>query len=149
MFKHNSTGVDPNQAFPVMPEGWYEFKIFDAMEKTSKSNNPMIECICQVINDAQWKGQEITHYVVFLPKEKKGAGISVHFRKAINEPFGGDDIVNADNWKGKRFRGYVVIEDYTPKEGKNAGKKFKQNKISEIEAPAEPNLSAEESSVPF
>jgi hypothetical protein len=132
-----------------MPEGWKEFKIFEATEKTSSKGNPMIECACKVINDPQWNDTEITHYVVFLPKEKKGAGISVHFRKCINEPFGGDDVVDANNWVGKRFRGYVVVEDYTPTTGKNAGKKFKQNKISEIDLPSDPNLSASEAEVPF
>lgn len=148
-FKHNSTGVDPNGGFPRLPEGWYDFKIVDATEKVSSNGNNMIECSCKVINNPEYPDHEVSHIVVFLPKERKGAGISVHFRKCLNEPFGGDDEVNADNWKGKRFRGFVVEDSYTVKAGKNAGKTFKKDKIVDVEPPAEPNLSAEEASVPF
>lgn len=150
MFKHNSQGVDPNGGFPRLPPNqWYDFKITEAEEKMSSNNNPMIECTCKVINNPAFPDHEVQHIVTFLPKEKKGAGISVHFRKCINEPFGGDDEVDARNWVGKRFRGFVIEDSYTPKTGKHAGKTFKKDKISEIEAPTEPNLTAAELSVPF
>ncbi len=146
-FKHDSTGVDPNGGFPLLPSGaWYDFKIASATEKVSANGNNMVECSCKVINDEKWKDHEVTHRIVFLPATSKGAGISVHFRKAIGEPYGGADEVNADNWVGKRFRGYVETDEYTATKGKNIGKKFKQDKIVEIEAPTVPNAEIE---VPF
>lgn len=124
-FKHNSTGIDPNNTFPTMTDGWYTFKIKEAEEKTSKKGHDMILAKCSPVNEPSFEDVTIWHYVVFIPKGEPGDGISVHFRKAIGVPFGGDDLVDAEDWVGRKFEAYVITEKY---EGKS------RNKISEVRA---------------
>lgn len=117
-FQHDSRGVDPDD-FPILPDGWYPFKIFDAEESKSKKGLPMVVVKSQVFNDPRYSGQSVWNFIVFLPKDRPGAGISVHFRKCIGVPFGGDDIVDASEWIGKKFMGEVIAETY---EGKRRNK---------------------------
>jgi hypothetical protein len=148
-FYHDSTGVDPDApAVALLPDGWYPFKIFDAEELESKKGNPMVLAKCQVFNDPRYPDQEVWHYVTFLPKDAKGAGISVHFRKCIGVPFGGNDLVDAEDWTGKRFMGKVLTEEY---EGR------KRNKIVEVSPmpketagkTAEPVAAGQDEEIPF
>jgi hypothetical protein len=134
MFKHDSTGVDPD-VFSLLPEGWYPFRIFDAEELRSSKGNNMVFAKCEVFNDEKFNGEKVWHYVVFLPKENRGAGISVHFRKCIGVPFGGDDIVDANEWKGKKFMGKVAHSEYVNKEGN----RVKNCKIVEV-SPLDPDM---------
>lgn len=115
-FKYDSTGIDPDAKFPLLPEGeWFPFKIYDAEEMTSKKGNPMILAKCEVVGDERYVDMDVWHYVVFIPKGSKGDGINVHFRKCIGVPFGGDDAVDADDWVGKRFMGKIGHEAYQGK----------------------------------
>lgn len=118
-FRHDSTGVDPNSTVALMPDGWYTMKITEAEEMTSKKGNPMILAKCSPVNEPDYKDASIWHYVVFIPKDQKGAGLSVMFRTAINVPCGGDDVVDAEDWVGKKFSAYVMQETY---EGKTRNK---------------------------
>ena len=102
----------------------------------------MIRAKCECLDD-RYKGYNVWHYVIFLPKESAGAGISVHFRKSIGVPFGGDDVVDASDWEGKRFMAYVVQETY---EGQTRNK-FK--KISPMRDSTVEQSVSEEESVPF
>lgn len=147
-FKHDSTGVNPNGGFRLLPENaWYEFKIIDTKEELSQKGNQMVVCECEVINNDQWNGTQVTHFIPFLPPGSKGASISVHFRKCIDEPYGGVDDVTPENWVGKRFRGYVVLDKFVNKKGNQSTK----NKISDVEPLVAPTLvpAVEGLDVPF
>jgi hypothetical protein len=116
-FMHDSSGIDPDQEFPLLPEGqWFPFRIYEAEELTSKkSGNPMILAKCEVVGDDRYADMNVWHYVVFIPKGKPGEGINVHFRKCIGVPFGGEDEVDAEDWIGKRFMGKIAHEVYNNK----------------------------------
>jgi hypothetical protein len=123
-FNHDSTGVSPDAPMILlMPDGWYTFKIKEAEELKSKKGNDMILVKCKPVNDEQYEDVTIWHYVVFIPKGSPGEGISVNFRKSIGVAFGGNDLVDADDWVGRKFKAYVTSETY---EGKT------RNKISEV-----------------
>jgi len=122
-FLHDSTGVNPDVQYDLLPEGWYTFRIYEAEEMESKKGYPMILARCEVVGDVRYKDSSVWHYVVFIPKGQKGDGISVHFRKCIGVPFGGQDEVDARDWMGKKFMGYAVQETY---EGKT------RNKIAKV-----------------
>lgn len=128
-FNYDSTGIDPDAKFPLLPEGeWFPFKIFEAEESTSKkSGYPMILAKCEVVGDERYADMNVWHYIVFIPKGQKGDGINVHFRKAIGVPFGGDDAVDAEDWVGKRFMGKIAHETYNGKTN---------HKIAEVSAMA-------------
>ncbi len=115
-FRHNSTGVNPNATISMMPDGWYTMKIVSAEEQTSKKGNDMILVKCSPVNEPEYKEATLWHWVVFMPRGEKGDGISVHFRKCIGVAFGGDDIVDAEEWVGKKFAAYVSRELYKEKE---------------------------------
>lgn len=114
-FRHNSVGIDPDNTIALMPDGWYTMKITEAEEMTSSTGYPMILAKCSPVNNPDFADASIWNYVAFIPKGEKGDGISVHFRKAIGVPFGGDDVVDADEWVGKKFSAYVIRETYKGK----------------------------------
>ena len=122
-FRYDSTGINPDVTYDLLPEGWYTFRIYEAEELESKKGNPMVLAKCEVVGDQRYGDVHIWHYVTFIPKGKPGDGVNVHFRKCIGVPFGGDDEVEARDWMGKKFMGYAVQETY---EGKT------RNKISKV-----------------
>lgn len=126
-FRHDSTGIDPDDTSTValVPEGLYTLKIFEAVEQVSSNGNNMVQVKCHIVNLPEFKEAELWHWVVFIEKGEKGDGISVMFRKAIGVPFGGDDIINADDWVGKKFQANVIQESYKDKKGTTR----KRNKI--------------------
>jgi len=136
-FKYDSTGI--TSEFPLLPEGWYDFKIIEAEETQSSKGNNMVLAKCQVINNPDYD-DILHHYVTFLPPDNKGAWINVAFRKAIGVPHGGDDIVDADDWIGKRFKGFVVEDEYQGQK-KNKIQKVSPLKDSDEGEPAAVKLS--------
>lgn len=115
-FQYDSTGIDPDQEFPLLPEGqWFPFRIYEAEELTSKNGNPMILAKCEVFNDERYADMNVWHYVVFIPKGKAGDSINVHFRKCIGVPFGANDVIDAEDWVGKKFMGKIAHEEYKGK----------------------------------
>jgi hypothetical protein len=59
-----------------------------------------------------------------MPKDKPGAGMSVHFLKTIGQPYEGQVNIDSTQWVGSEFRGYVIQDEYQGKKG---------NKIKGIE----------------
>jgi hypothetical protein len=137
MFQHDSTGVKMDN-IELLPEGWHPFKIMAAEEGKSKSGYPQVLTKCQSLDprfpDSKW----VWHWVTFLPKDHKGAGIPLHFLKSIGEPFEGEFTVEAANWQGKKFMGFVTVETY---DGKT------NNKIKQV-SPF-PEEAAAEDPIPF
>jgi len=121
-FPYDSTGIDPDRKFPLIPEGWQRFTIAETEESTSKAGNPMVKVIAKVA-DGKFAGQLIHHYVVFMPKGSKGDSINVHFRKCIGVPWEGNVDVNPPAWRGKAFMGKVGVDSYDGKQ---------RNKITEV-----------------
>lgn len=140
-FRHNSTGIDPDAVYPLLPDGWFPFKIVEAEAMQAKSGNNMVLAKCKCIDDRYSDCGVIWHYVVFIEKGEPGEGISVHFRKCIGEPYGGDDVVDTDSWEGKKFMGKVKTETYDSK---------KRNKIAEV-SPFKADAAAKksDSDIPF
>ncbi len=138
-FKHDSSGIESNSTVLLMPDGWYTMKIDEAEEMKSQNGNNMILVKCSPVNEAQYTEMSIWHYVVFLPKGQKGDGISVWFRKAIGIPVGGNDVVDADDWVGRKFKAYVSQDTY---KGKTRNKIIKVDTLEFI--PQD-----EEAEVPF
>lgn len=123
-FYHDSTGVSTDRAFKLLPDKqWFPFKIVSTEESKSKSGYDMVKCVCEVIDDPNHAGSTVWHWVVFIPKGNDGDGMSVHFRKCIGQPYGGNDLVDPDSWRGARFMGKVAISEYNGKQN---------NKIVEI-----------------
>lgn len=139
-FPFDSTGVDPEaKSYKTLPEGQvFEFKIMEAEEMRSKKTGyPMVKLRAEVVNDAEWAGVGVFHYVVFIPKGLPGEGINVHFRKSIGVPYGGNDVVDAGEWVGKKFRATTKVDEY---EGK------KNSKISAVESRED---AKDEAEIPF
>lgn len=124
-FKYDSRGVEvKGPVVKLLPDQrWYKFKITETEEQVSQKGNPMVKCVCQVVNEPEYLGHELWHWVTFLDKEAKGAGIAINFLSAIGEPHDGVFDVDSDDWVGKRFEGWVITDEYNGK---------KNNKINMV-----------------
>lgn len=121
--RYDGTGVDASGGYPIIEkEGWYPFRIVVATEGTSKNGNYQVT-VDAVCLDPRWKDYPVRHWVTFLPKEQKGAGMALHFLKTIGEPHEGVIDVDPMSWERKVFMGKVVINEYDGK---------KNNKFAEI-----------------
>lgn len=141
-FPYNSDGIDIEPKRKLIPEGDYDLEITKAEESvTKKDNYPCVIVEFKVIDSLTLNGKRIPfHYVVFLPKEKPGANIAVHFLKTIGQPFEKDFVVEAYKWIGKRLRARVSIE-------KSLDGKYENNRIKWVN-PYE-GAQPKEESVPF
>ena len=122
-FQYDATGVSMDG--PLLPNQKFTFRIMEAEEGTTKENRyPLVKVRADVVNDPEFSGWPVFHYVTFMPKEKPGAGIAVHFLKTIGEPYEGTFDVHPDNWIGKTFQAQVTTEEYQGR---------KNNKFKNIE----------------
>lgn len=126
-FIHNSKNIQPSSGkFPVYPEAEYAIVIEDATEGISQGEKtmgfPMITMTCAIIENVSYQGKTFKHWVVFMPEGMDGAGMSVHIRKCLGVPYGGEDEVNASEWIGKRLRVKLKVDN----------KPFKDKKTGEM-----------------
>lgn len=114
-FLYDATGISAGGVM-VAPEGVYTLKIVDATDekegfpRVSKKGFPMVYAKCEIANDGEWLGTPISHWVTFMPKGEKGAGMAVNFLKTIGEPYENQLEVKPQNWIGKQFRAKISVE---------------------------------------
>lgn len=123
--RYDGTGVDAEGGFPIITEeGWFPFRIVAATEGQSKNGDyqVVVDAVCL---DAKWRDYGVRHWITFLPKEQKGAGMALHFLKVIGQPYEGVFDIEPKNWERRMFMGKVIVSTY---EGK------KNNKFAEIAA---------------
>jgi len=113
-FTYDAEGIDPDQ-YSVAPEGLYALVIVDEKDGLSKNGDRQVTCKVMIESGPQ-KGKKFTHYVTFLPKEKKAAGMAVHFLKTIAQPWEGQIVVTPEDWIGSRFNGFVKVETWNNRE---------------------------------
>jgi len=157
-FLHNSTGIEP-ESKPVrelIPDNtWVVLEIKDYEEKETKKGDNMLVLECDCVSPPDYDGSKVWHGVVFMPKERegkkvKGAGMSVHFRKCLGLPYGGNDAVNGEHYLDKKFKALIGIQDYQDKEGNWK----KKNTVWEVmpmeQTPASPKpAEVDDDSTPF
>ncbi len=154
--KFDATGIEPTSQGQgkLLPKQWFTFEVIDftsqagaqyPMEGVTKKNNyPKVDFLVEVVDQGEFKGERVFHTVTFMPKDKDGAGMAIHFLKSIGQPFEGKLDINTDDWIGKRFMGYAIVDEYNGK---------KKNKLGEIK-PVEfysPEIAkaAKEDTVPY
>lgn len=153
-FAYDATGLDPDQSYPLLPEGkWFPFRIFETEEKESKSGNPMVVCKCRPFNvPAEYREFEVWHYVTFMPPDQKGASLNVHFRKCIGVAWEGNVDVEADDWVGQTFMGKIGHEFYNGKKNHKIVEISPMPKGQETEQPEPPAAavaSKKDKDIPF
>lgn len=93
------------------------------------------------VNSGPYIGAAIPfHYVTFLPKDNKGAGMAVHFLKTIGQPYEGKYKVDHLKWRGKILKADVEEEEYNG---------YINNKITAVEAVEEAKKEDVLEEVPF
>jgi hypothetical protein len=125
MFDFDGTGIDSEQKNfekKILPKGWYDWEILDFVSKsgdqypkegfTKENKYPKVDILLSCVSAGPFQGERIFHTVTFLPKEKAGAGMAIHFLKTINQLWEGKFSVNALDWIGERFQGYTVTDEY-------------------------------------
>ncbi len=133
----DATGIEPTAQgqSKLFPKQWFMFEVVGHTTNdgrryplegfTKKDNYPKVDSLCECVDPGEYEGQRIFHTVTFLPKDKDGAGMAVHWLKSINQPFEGKVNVDVQEWVGERFMGYPIIDEYNGK---------KRNKFGEIKA---------------
>lgn len=133
-FEFDGTGivVEEKGDKKLMPKGNYNYEIVSFLSKAgdeypkegkTKNGDPKVDFLAEV-TDGPFKGNRVFHSVTFLPKDSKGAGMSIHFLKTIGQPWEGKFSVTPSEWVGSRFRGYTIEDEYNGR---------KSNKIKGID----------------
>ena|ERR1041385_4688876 len=131
-YSYDSTGIDPDKkgGGKLVPEGWHLWRIKKAEPTKSKSGNFMVKLECEIINNIDLMGKTLPHWVTFLPKDKQGAGIAIHFLKVIGQPWEGKFNVVVADWVGGEFRGRTEDQPFTSQKD---GKEYTSSKIVEVD----------------
>lgn len=138
MFDFDGTGIVVEQKKfenKIMPKGWYSFVILDFTTKDGSKTYPLegetkenhykkVDFLAEVTTEGEFKGERVFHSVTFMPKEKPGSGMAIHFLKTIGQPWENKFKVDSQEWVGAEFKGYVVEDEY---------KGFKKNKIAQVD----------------
>ena len=120
-FDYDATDVKEGE-FVLIPDGEYVLEILEVAHKKTRNGDDMA-----VVDFVVPDGRRIRfHNVTFLPADRNGAGMAVHFLKCLGEPHEGKVNVNLRNWIGKKLLGTVTSE-----QGKN-GKWY--NKVASVSA---------------
>jgi len=137
MFNHDAAAPTTGGGSTLLPAGNYDLVITKAEDKDKDGNqlksskgHPMVKATCEVINNPDFNGSKVFHNVTFLPKDAKGAGMSSHFLKCINQPYQGDVSVDPEAWIGEKFKSKIQPREYEKKDGTKA----KTNDIKEVMA---------------
>lgn len=128
MFTHDAAEPTTGGGSTLLPAGTYDLVITKVEEKKSSKGHPMINVTCEVLNNPEFNGAKVFHNVTFLPKGDKGAGMSSHFLKCINQPYEGAISVDPDKWVGEDFKAKIQPREYDKKDGTKA----KTNDLKEI-----------------
>ena len=141
-FEFDASGIKPSGGFEPVPKGTYLLKIIKATEKRSKSAGYPQVVVDFEVQDKDYLGKKIRfHNVTFLPRDKEGAGMAIHFVKSIGEPFEGPLQIDATRWVGKLIIGSVDIEmDWN---------NFPRNAVKGVRSMNSPLPEANEEGVPF
>lgn len=136
MFDYDATGIEPSSQGQnkLLPKQWFSFEIIEHTTKdgtksyplegyTKEKNYPKVDVLAQVIDNAEFQDQRVFHSVTFMPKDKDGAGMAIHWLKTINQPFEGKIAMDSQAWVGEKFDAYVIEDEYMGK---------KKNKFGEI-----------------
>lgn len=149
MIDFDATGIqvdDKQFTKKLMPKGTYEFEIIQFLSKAgkeypseglTKNGDPKVDLLVEVTTPGEFEGERLFHSVSFMPKDKPGAGMAVHFLKTIGQPWEGKLVIDPSQWVGQAFKGYVIEDEYQGR---------KSNKIKSVE-PILPN--APGSDLPF
>lgn len=139
-YNFNSKGQKPVPLgqFKMVPEGKYLLEIQEDYEEgyTNGAGYYKVKINFLVKKPNNYAGYPVKFFTVtFIPTGEKGAGLALHFLKTIGEPYEESDALDVDpaRWVGKRLWAQVGVGEWTPTQGKNAGKTFKQNTVEQIE----------------
>lgn len=124
----DATGIEPSTGGQgkVLPKGWYNFEIITYTTNdgsktypmdgfTKEAKYPKVDLLLQVIDNPQWQDCKVFHTVTFMPKDKGGAGMAIHFLKTIGQPFEGKLDIDSQNWVGSKLQGYAITDEYKGK----------------------------------
>lgn len=136
MIDFDATGIEATSQGQqkLLPKRWFAFQIIPFVTKdgtkeyplegtTKEKGYPKVDFLAEVIDDEEFKGERIFHSVTFMPKDKPGAGMAIHFLKTIKQPYEGKIQADCQAWIGAKFMGYAIEDEYKGK---------KKNKIGEI-----------------
>lgn len=118
----DTTGVEENKGFALLPEAAYDFVIAEKSDKETQGGDPMVN-IKLVVDAGQYAGAPVWDNIV-IPRAGSPAfkimGRTKHFLHMIGEPYEGKFTADSDKWVWKKVRARVAHK--LQEKGKNAGK---------------------------
>lgn len=112
----NTTGIQMGTNFQVAPEGVYTLKIDEVIDTKdglpwkTKNGDDYVQVVCHIDDVGEYLGTRVWMGVVIMEDgSRKGAGIAVHFLKALDEPWEGKIEIDTDRWIGKKFKVKLVV----------------------------------------
>lgn len=151
MFEFDATGIQPSTQGQgkLLPKKWFKAVIVSYITNDGSKEYPMegytkehkypkVDLLTEVTDEGEYKGVRVFHTVTFMPKEKDGSGMAIHFLKTINQPWEGKIKPNSQEWIGEEFLGYAIEDEYNGK---------KKNKWGEIKPV--PSDKKETDDIPF
>src|SRR5580692_11369909 len=128
MFDYDATGIEPSSQgqTKLLPKAWYTFEVIEyttndgsksyPLEGYTKENKyPKVDLLVQVVDPGEFEGQRVFHTVTFMPKDKDGAGMAIHFLKTIGQPYEGKLKRDSGAGVGEQFMGYAIEDEYKGK----------------------------------
>jgi len=127
MFDYDATGIEPSAQGQnkVLPKRWFNFEIVPFISRigdeypregiTKEKKYPKVDLLAEVIDDEEFNGERVFHSVTFMPKDKEGAGMAIHFLKTIGQPWEGKIAPDCSKWLGAKFTAYVLTDEYNGK----------------------------------
>ena len=109
-FNYNAAGI----AILGIPEDEYILQIKNAKEGKSKGGDYQVTCSLEVVG-GKHNGVSVTHYVTFLPKGHKSAGMALHFLHSRGQPFEGEFNVDPQQWLNNYVSAYLVRDEFNGK----------------------------------
>ena len=116
-FDYDGEGIQPSGDFTV-PEDEYVLRIAKVKPQRSKikedgtGNYPQV-VVDLVVDEGPRKGFPVSfHYVTFLPKEARAAGMAIHWLKSIGEPWEGKFKVQPGRWLNRTIRAFLEVKEF-------------------------------------
>lgn len=118
----NTSGIEENSGYKLLPEGDYHFEIDEIAEKTTSNQDPMAMITLKVIEGIFKNCNVWDNIVIPAPNSPaiKIMGRTKFFWHCIGEPYEGDVSWDTSRWLHKRV--WATVKHEVQKEGKYAGK---------------------------
>lgn len=135
----DTTGASLKTGFAPVPEGIYQLVIREVADTKNgepwktKNGDDYVRVTCEIDDQGNYFGRKIWYGLTFMDDiSRPGAGMSVHFLKAIGEPWDGPVDIDTDRWIGRVFKAKLkIVKDQNGEPKNEVGYVLSEEEASE------------------